>query len=301
MRAVNLLPSDLRGAAPKPARAARPEPVEGIGAFVVLGALALCVAALAGYVLAGNGVKQRTADLEAAKQHTAAATVKANALQPYADFEVLANTRVETVRGLAAARFDWEQALRDLSRAVPSDVKLTSLTGDMGLPGASGASPDPLRGSIAVPAITLVGCASSQSHVARMMARVKAVDGVTRVSLSKSVRAASVAGSTGSSAGGCGDDSPPAFSLVVFFERSTVLNELATTGTAAASSVPVPNAVSGSTPAAATTPTTSTISPTAPATSTTAASGAAPTPAPSTTPSTQPAETDSSSTTGGAP
>ena len=47
----------------------------------------------------------------------------------------MANARVETVRGLAAARFDWEQALRDLSRAMPADVKLQSLNGDMGLPG----------------------------------------------------------------------------------------------------------------------------------------------------------------------
>ena len=50
MRAVNLLPTDLRGAAPAAAPSSRPERerVEGIGAYVVLGALALCVAMLAG-------------------------------------------------------------------------------------------------------------------------------------------------------------------------------------------------------------------------------------------------------------
>ena len=67
----------------------------------------------------------------------------------------MASARVETVRGLAAARFDWEQALRDLSRAVPSDVKLQNLNGDMGLPGTQAAGGDPLRGSIQAPAITL--------------------------------------------------------------------------------------------------------------------------------------------------
>ena len=166
MRAVNLLPSDLRGAAPKPARGgSRPEPVQGIGAYVVLGALALCVAALACYIVVNNGIKQRQADLETAKQQTTAATAKAAALKPYADFEALASARVETVRGLAAARFDWERSLRDLSRAMPADVKLQSLSGDIGLPGtaSSSGSSDPLRGSIAAPAITIAGCATNQA------------------------------------------------------------------------------------------------------------------------------------------
>jgi hypothetical protein len=152
MRAVNLLPSDLRGTAPKAARVAGPEPVQGIGAYVVLGVLALCVAAFAGYILTTNGIKQREADLEATKQRSAAATAKAAALKPYADFQALASTRVETVRGLAEARFDWERALRDVSRAVPADVKLSALNGDMGLPGTA-SSGDPLRGSIQAPAI----------------------------------------------------------------------------------------------------------------------------------------------------
>ena len=109
----------MRGAAQKPARPTRDaEPAQGIGAYLVLGVLALAVAALAGYVLTTNTVKQRQADLEASKQATAAANAKAAALRPYADFETLANARVETVRGLAAARFDWERALRDVSLAI---------------------------------------------------------------------------------------------------------------------------------------------------------------------------------------
>jgi Tfp pilus assembly protein PilN len=262
MRAVNLLPSDLRGAATKPARGARPEPVQGIGAYVVLGALALCVAAFAGYVLTTNGIKQREADLDAAKQRTTAATAKAAALKPYADFEALASARVETVRGLAAARFDWERALRDLSHAFPADAKLTTLNGDMGLPGAAGGGSDALRGSIQAPAISMTGCAASQTGVARMMARIKAVDGVTRVSLSKSDAAVSSASGAGVSAAAipaCGKN-PATFSVVAFFERAAALSEYSTS---AAAALPVPNAVNqangaGSTPsdpAAGTTPT----------------------------------------------
>ena len=56
MRAVNLLTPDLRSA-PKGKGSSGPSAMDapgGIGAFVLLGALALCVAALAGYVLSGQ-------------------------------------------------------------------------------------------------------------------------------------------------------------------------------------------------------------------------------------------------------
>lgn len=242
MRAVNLLPSDLRGAAPKAAPSARQEKAEGIGAYVVLGILALCVAALAGYVLTNNSVKQRTADLEAATAHAAAASERAAALKPYADFEALATARIETVRGLAAARFDWDKSLRDIARAIPADVKLSSLNGDMGLPGAQGGGGDALRGSIQAPAISLAGCASSQPGVARMMARMKAVDGVTRVALSKSEKTGTAAPG-GADASPCDGDAPPTFSVVIFFERSAAAAALAPAGTGESSPVPVPNAI----------------------------------------------------------
>jgi hypothetical protein len=170
---------------------------------------------------------------------------------------------VETVRGLAAARFDWERALRDLSHAFPADAKLTTLNGDMGLPGAAAAAGgDTLRGSIQAPAISMTGCASSQTGVARMMARIKAVDGVTRVSLSKSdagATSASGAGVTAAAIPACGKN-PATFSVVAFFERSAALSQYSTS---AAATLPVPNAVNqangaGTTPAdpaAGTTPT----------------------------------------------
>jgi len=239
MRAVNLLPPDLRRASPKAAPAAPREKVEGIGAYLVLGALALCVAALATYVMTTNTVKQKQADLEQITADASTAAQQAAKLKPYADYEAMANGRVETVRGLAAARFDWEQALRHISRAMPADVKLQSLTGDMGLPGTSSGGADPLRGSIQAPAITLTGCATSQPSVARMMARLRAVAGVTRVSLSKSEKQSSETESA------CAGHNPPAFSSVVFFERSEALAAMAPAEANAATSVPVPNAVAG--------------------------------------------------------
>jgi Tfp pilus assembly protein PilN len=245
MRAVNLLPTDLRGAAPAAAPSARPERarVEGVGAYVVIGALALCVAMLAVYVMANNSVKQKQTDLTEVTAQADVAAQAAAKLKPYADFEATAKARVETVRGLAAARFDWEQALRDLSRAVPGDVKLQSLSGDMGLPGTGGGSGDPLRGSIQAPAISLGGCAASQTSVARFLAHLRAVDGVTRVSLSKSEKGER----TSEIASACSGDNPPNFSAVVFFERSAALAAFAPAATdaATASTVPVPTAVEG--------------------------------------------------------
>jgi putative effector of murein hydrolase len=65
MRAVNLLTPELRSAQKGPG-ASRPSAMEtsgGIGAFIVLGVLALVVAGVAGSVLANNVVKERTATL----------------------------------------------------------------------------------------------------------------------------------------------------------------------------------------------------------------------------------------------
>ncbi len=153
------------------------------------------------------------------------------------------------MRGLAAARFDWEQALRDLSRAVPADVKLESLNGDMGLAGTGGGSGNALRGSIQAPAISLDGCAGSQPGVARLMARLRAVDGVTRVSLAKSEKTSTGDAGNAASASPCSGANPPSFSIVVFFERSAALAAMTppATDAATASGVPVPNAVAGST------------------------------------------------------
>src|SRR5215212_5820587 len=164
MRAVNLLPPDLRSG-PKGSAPAVSSGVEnsGPGAFVVLGVLAFCVAALATYVLAGNTVKDREAELAAATAKSAAVSQQVTALKPYADFESVANTRVQTVTDLANSRFDWEQALRDLSRAVPADVTIGTLKGTLGSTDAANPA------DAAAPSISLAGCTYSQTKVAELM------------------------------------------------------------------------------------------------------------------------------------
>ena len=70
------------------------------------------------------------------------------------------------------------------------------------------------------------------------MSRLRNVQGVTRVSLSKSEKADAGAGggAAGTTVGPCGKGTPPSFEVVVFFEKAAVADALATvtgdTGTA---------------------------------------------------------------------
>ena len=161
MRAVNLLTPELRSAQ-KGSGASRPSAMEtkgGIGAFIVLGALALVVAGVAGSVLANNVVKDRKATLAQVSAKNDATVKRAAELKPYADFQTLAQERAATVQALASARFDWEQSMRDLSRALPSNVYLSSLKGTVGGNAGTGGSGSGLRSAIGTaPAIELAGC-----------------------------------------------------------------------------------------------------------------------------------------------
>ena len=230
MKAINLLPPDSRGlpksGAPKVATA--PEEPAGIGAFVLLGALALCAAALAAYVLTTNTVKDRQAQLDAVTVQAQTVAQRAAQLKPYADFQQMAETRIQTVKDLAASRFDWEQALRDISRAIPADVTLTNLDGSISSAGGGSS----VRGAIEAPAIELKGCTRGQTQVATLLSRLRSVDGVTRVTLTKSAKpdeaadSGAVAADAATGQIGCGEGRPPAFELTMFFERSTVPNSV---------------------------------------------------------------------------
>jgi Tfp pilus assembly protein PilN len=258
MKAVNLLPPDLRQAglpASGPVAPSDPEAAR-IGAFAVLGVLAFCVIALAAYVLSANTVKDRTADLAQVSARAAAVTARAAALKPYADFQSAAQTRLQTVSDLAASRFDWEQALRDLSRAIPGDVTLTGMNGSTsaasggGPSSGTGGGDDSLRPAIGAPAVTLQGCTGSQRSVATLLSRLRTVRGVTRVALSKSDRpdpatatATAAGGTTGTTT--CRARRAPTFSVVMFFERAAVP---ATVQDIAVGSGATPTSTSASTP-----------------------------------------------------
>jgi Tfp pilus assembly protein PilN len=260
VRAVNLLPPDLRGASKTTAElSVASEASGGAGPFVVLGVLAACVAGVTGYVLAGNTVKQRQAELADVTARQQAIAGQVAALKPYADFDAKAKARVQTVKDLAGARFDWQQALGDIARAIPANVTLKGLNGDTSA--GTGASDSALRGAIPSPAITLTGCAPGQSDVARLMARLHDVDGVTRVSLSKSdntdVPNTDSGGGTAldrRNAAPCGTGNHPSFEVVAFFERASdaVSAPPAGSTSATATATPTPTATPSGTSATTT-------------------------------------------------
>ena len=253
MNAVNLLPPDLRGSLKSPVVAAAGEPAGGTGAYIVLGALALCVVALAGYVLSSNTVKQHESDLTALEARSASVMAESARLKPYADFQSMAQARVATVRDLAAQRFDWEQAFRDLARALPADVTVKTLGASVSTQSGSAGTGSALRSALDVPAIQIDGCTTGQRAVATMMARLRGVEGVTRVSLQGSHKPAKAANvvtdaATDIAPAGCDDShgaTPPDFTVVVFFEND-----------AAAAAAPGATASSGATAPAGATPAT---------------------------------------------
>lgn len=256
MKAVNLLPPDMRGTPARTTTAATPVvgvPVatsEGPGPYILLGALAAGVLMMAAYVLVGNTIKDREAELARVQQEQAATLARATALKPFADFQALATARVATVQALAASRFDWEQGLRDLARAVPREMRLTRLAGDLG--GADAISSNPLRGAIAAPAFSLSGCTASHTDVAKLMSRLRNIRGVSRVSLASSVKEApSAQGAaqpavTESSTEGrlCRGTRVPTFEVVVFFGDSAATTAgtvpPATTASPAPGTTPAP-------------------------------------------------------------
>ena len=246
VRAVNLLPPDLRGASKTTAElSVASEASGGAGPFVVLGVLAACVAGVTGYVLAGNTINQRKAELADVTARQQAIAGQVAALKPYADFDARAQSRVQTVRDLAGSRFDWQGALSDVARAIPSNVTLKTLNGDTS--SGSGASDSSLRSAISAPAISLTGCAPGQRDVARLMARLHDVDGVTRVSLAKSDIATVASSDSGGSdlarrnAAPCGTGDHPSFDIVAFFENASAAVSAAPAGSdSAATATPTP-------------------------------------------------------------
>jgi Tfp pilus assembly protein PilN len=288
VKAVNLIPKDAR-------RGRGPAAGFGVSpAYAVLGLLAVVLVFVLVYVLTSNTISDRKQQLANVQAQLTAQEAVAARLAKYVQFESLAQTRVQTVREITAARFDWYRALTDLSKVVPADTSLQSLTGTVA-PGASaggtagGGSASGLRGDISVPAFELVGCTKTQDDVARLMSRLRVINGVTRVTLGNSQKpgtnGASVA--SASASGGCGANAP-SFDLIVFF------GPLPGAGPTGVSSVSAPATGAAASPASTTTPGATTAT-----TATTTTTPTATTPAATTAPPTTATTATATPTTGG--
>jgi len=232
MKAVNLIPRESR-------RGGVGTPLGRVGAsHVVLGLLVFALAFVTVYVLTSNTVSQRQSQLASLHQQVSQVQAEVTRLNSYAQFEKLAQQRAETVRQIASTRFDWQGALSDLSKVVPSNTSLQALSATVspssttaGSTGSGGAGN--VRGDIDAPAFVLKGCTASQDDTARLMSRLRLINGVTRVTLEDSVKGSTQSGapvsSAGSSSGGCPANGP-GFDLVVFFQPQAGATGTGTSG-----------------------------------------------------------------------
>ena len=175
MKAVNLMPRD--------ARVAGGSSGSGAGVYVLLAGLVALVAIATLWASANKQAGDRSAKLERVTAQAAAAEKRAASAAPYVEFAQLAENRVKTVTQLSATRFDWAHAMREVSRVVPADVWLTSLAGASG---AGSETPSPTASAAPAPTITVVGCTRSQAKVARLLARLRTIDGVRKIGLKSS-------------------------------------------------------------------------------------------------------------------
>lgn len=254
MRAINLIPADeRRGAGGANGRS-------GGAAYMLLGLLAVLVVVVSFYTLEKRSVGEKRSDLAKVETRAVGAEAQAAELAAFVQFAGLRAKRTQTVTSLAASRFDWSHAMREVARVIPPNVWLTGLQGTI-TPGVTlkttaVSQTSSLRSALAVPAVEIAGCTTDQPSVARMLTRMRLLDGVTRVALQSSVKGdAAAAGGGGGGGGDCrqGDARFPQFALVVYFDQATgAVPSMAKGAGRRAASQTVPNATGATGPAATT-------------------------------------------------
>jgi Tfp pilus assembly protein PilN len=219
MRPVNLLPPKHRPHKPTGGKSG--------SSYMVLGVLAVFLAAVVTYVLESNKITTAKSDISVAEQKTAVARAKAQQMGPFANFAQIKEQRVASVRQLADGRFDWERTVRELAHVLPTGVWLRDFDAAVTPSGeASGAEGSTWAG----PSIRLHGCAQKQPQVAVMLVRLREMQGVHDVKLTDSTRGEDpekAATTTGDSAANdtedCGSHKLRAnyeFNAVVEFEQA---------------------------------------------------------------------------------
>jgi Tfp pilus assembly protein PilN len=256
MNAVNLIPSDGRRQ-----RLSVSTSPQTLG---VLGGLVLVLVAAVLYISTANTVSSRKSQLA---QVTAGVTQWTAAVNSYSSFVATASQRLQdlvVVRQLAASRFPWQQLLGQIATVMPKTAALSSLSATTAsASGTTGAAPAPsattASGAAAagIPAVSLSGCAASESIVAQTMVQLHRVKGVSDVTLT-SATDSSTGSSGSSSSGAAGASGGCPFS--VQFQLSLTFSS------------PTPPAATTSTPSATTsTPAATASAPSASAPSTTSA------------------------------
>ena len=184
MRAVNLLPIERRGGARQDSLAAavtrRP---------LLVGAAAIMIAAVGAVALlhhsASSRVSAKRAELQQAEAALAQAQKASRAASGPTQSDVAA--RLGAVESAASPRTTWDGLLGSLSRVMPEDIWLDSLS--MTSPGtAAAAVASGPTGSTTPTGFVISGYTYSHRSVARLMRRLSLVPWLTGVALTSSER-----------------------------------------------------------------------------------------------------------------
>jgi Tfp pilus assembly protein PilN len=182
VRPVNLIPQEDRRGGKAPLRT-------GALPYATVAILVLALGAVTLLVLTGNKIADRKAEVASLQSQVDATQARADQLSPYTNFADLQQARQETVASLATSRFDWERALHELALVLPDDVWLTSMTASAATdPSSSTSSSTTAVDGVTGPSLDINGCASGHEAVAKFLAALRDVDGVTRVTVLSSDR-----------------------------------------------------------------------------------------------------------------
>ena len=182
MRPVNLIPQEDRRGGKAPLRT-------GPLSYAIVAFLLLAVGVVTLLALTGNKIADRKAEVASLQSQVDATQARADQLSTYTNFADLQQARQETVASLATSRFDWERALHELALVLPDDVWLISMTASAATdPSSSTSSSTAAVDGVTGPSLDINGCASGHEAVAKFLAALRDVDGVTRVTVLSSDR-----------------------------------------------------------------------------------------------------------------
>lgn len=265
MKAVNLIPAEQRAGGGSVTGDS-----EG-GAFLVLALLAGIVVLALLYGIAAHQTSSRKDEVASVQAQAQATQARASELTPYVSFNSMYQARLQAVSQLAGTRFDWAHAFHEIGRVLPKDASLSSIHGLIAstsgsaspaptpaptpaapAAGAAGASSAAASATVtsatppgAVPALTLSGCATSQSEVAETLQRLRLIDGVSSVTLQSSTKATTVGGGASTGGGSC-PNGDPQFTMQVSFAPLPTPAGTSSSGTSSTASSSSPG---GSAPA----------------------------------------------------
>ena len=206
MRPVDLLPEQHRPRAATGSQAG--------SAYVVVGLLAAVLIAVLVYAITANRVnslKEETIKVEA---EASSAEARAAVLAPFAQFQQVKETRVQSVSGLAQSRVDWERLSRELAHVLPAGAWLSAVEATTTAEGSEVTTASGEGSAHTGPSVTLTGCAESQPLVARLLVRLRRLDRAEEVELIESLKGQEGGGGTTTSGsetsdgsgGGCADN-----------------------------------------------------------------------------------------------